>query len=260
MTTLFAHAGGLIGRSDLPIPEWLFGWAAAMVLVVSFVALAVLWPEPKLEGEVRWRPLPGLGRALGSRAVEILCGAIGVALLGVVVYTRPARAPRARPRTSRPTFVFVTFWIGLVPASVLFGDVFRAFNPWRAIGRAVGWAASRVARGGCPSRWATPSAWALARGRRDLRVRDAGAGALRRRPARHGRRRHADLLGPDVRRDGALRRRALVRARRGLLGLLQPVLAHLDLGDARPGAGRAAAAGRAGALQGRSRGPCRCWR
>jgi hypothetical protein len=29
----------LVGRADLPIPEWLFGWAATMVLVVSFVAL-----------------------------------------------------------------------------------------------------------------------------------------------------------------------------------------------------------------------------
>ena len=41
MITLFAHAGGLLGRADLPIPDWLFGWAAAMVLFVSFVALAV---------------------------------------------------------------------------------------------------------------------------------------------------------------------------------------------------------------------------
>ena len=47
--TLIAH--GLVSRSDLPIPEWLFGWAAAMVLVVSFVALAVLWPEPRLQEE-----------------------------------------------------------------------------------------------------------------------------------------------------------------------------------------------------------------
>ena len=30
------------------------------------------------------------------------------------------------------------FWVGLVPASVLFGDIFRAFNPWRAIARAAG--------------------------------------------------------------------------------------------------------------------------
>jgi hypothetical protein len=32
-------------------------------------------------------------------------------------------------------FVFYTFWLGLVLLSVLLGDVFRAFNPWRAIGR-----------------------------------------------------------------------------------------------------------------------------
>jgi hypothetical protein len=148
VSTLFAHAGGLIGRSDLPIPEWLFGWAAAMVLVISFVALAILWPEPKLEGD-RWRPLPG-GGVLGSRVVEIVCGAIGIGLLGVVIYTglQGTQSPAAN---FAPTFVFVIFWIGLVPASVLFGDIFRAFNPWRAIGRSVGWTAGKVARGGLPA-------------------------------------------------------------------------------------------------------------
>ncbi len=155
MITLLAHAGGLIGRSDLPIPEWLFGWAAAMVLVISFVALAVLWPEPRLEGD-RWRPLPGgVGRALGSRPVEIVCGAIGTALFAVVIYAglRGTQSPAAN---FAPTFVFVIFWIGLVPVSVLLGDVFRAFNPWRAIGRAVGWAAAKVARGGLPAPLAYP--------------------------------------------------------------------------------------------------------
>ena len=73
-------AHGLVARSDLPIPEWLFGWAAAMVLVVSFVALAVLWPEPKLDKD-GWRPLPGgLGRVLTSRPVEIVCGATNIAV------------------------------------------------------------------------------------------------------------------------------------------------------------------------------------
>lgn len=144
------HAHGLVGRSDLPIPEWLFGWAAAMVLVVSFVALAVLWPEPRLERE-RWRPLPGeLGRVLGSRVVEVLCGAIGVFLLGVVVYTglRGAQSPTAN---FAPTLIYVIFWLGLVPASILLGDVFKAFNPWRAIGRAVGGIAGIAARGDLPA-------------------------------------------------------------------------------------------------------------
>jgi hypothetical protein len=153
--TLIAHAGDLLGRSDLPIPEWLFGWAAAMVLVISFVALAVLWPEPRLEGD-RWRPLPGaLGRVLASRPVEILCGAIGVALLGVVVYTglRGTQSPAAN---FAPTFVFVIFYLGFVVLSVLFGDVFRAFNPWRAVGRAVGWTAARVSGNGLPAPLAYP--------------------------------------------------------------------------------------------------------
>jgi hypothetical protein len=146
--TLLAH--GLVARSDLPIPEWLFGWAAAMVLVVSFVALAVLWPEPKLERE-HWRPLPGgLGRVLAGRAVEIVCGAIGAALLGVVIYAG-LRGTQSSTANFAPTFIYVIFWLALVPASVLFGDVFRAFNPWRAIGRGVGWIATKAAAGGLPA-------------------------------------------------------------------------------------------------------------
>ena len=87
---MFLIGHGISVRSDLPIPEWLFGWAAAMVLVVSFVALAVLWPEPRLQ-KPTWRPLPGgIGRALASRPVEIICGAIGVFLLGLTIYAGPA--------------------------------------------------------------------------------------------------------------------------------------------------------------------------
>ena len=151
--TFLAH--GLVARSDLPIPEWLFGWAAAMVLVVSFVALAILWPEPRLERE-RWRPLPGgIGRLLGSRPVEVLCGAIGVFLLGVVVYAglRGAQSPTAN---FAPTFVYVIFWLALLPASILLGDVFKAFNPWRAIGRTVGWIAGKAARDDLPAPLAYP--------------------------------------------------------------------------------------------------------
>jgi len=142
-----AAAHGLVQRADLPIPEWLFGWAAAIVLVVSFAALAVLWPRPRLQ-EPEWRPLPGgAGRVLGSRAVEISCGAIGVALLGLVMWAGYAGQPGPQDNIA-PTFILVIFWVGLVFVSILFGDVFRAFNPWRAIGRATGWVVT--ARGGRP--------------------------------------------------------------------------------------------------------------
>jgi hypothetical protein len=42
-----------------------------------------------------------------------------------------------------PTFILITFWVGLVFASILFGDLFRAFSPWRAIGRVTGAALGR---------------------------------------------------------------------------------------------------------------------
>jgi hypothetical protein len=134
---LLAHSG-LSSTKNLPIPEVVFAWAAAAVLVISFAALAVLWPKPQMEGTPPWRPLPfGLGRALGSRFVEIACGTIGVALLAFIVYA--GYAGDVDPNSNfAPPFIMIIFWVGLVFASLLFGDVFRAFNPWRAIGRATG--------------------------------------------------------------------------------------------------------------------------
>jgi hypothetical protein len=145
---LIQIAHGIVGRSDLPIPEWLFGWAAAAVLVVSFVALAVLWPQPRLAGAA-FRPLPALSRILDSAPVQVLCGALGVFLLGVTVWAglEGVQTPSAN---LAPTFVYVIFWLGLVAVSVLLGNVFRAFNPWRALGRAVSWIARTAARAPMP--------------------------------------------------------------------------------------------------------------
>src|SRR6202008_4085098 len=50
-----------------------------------------------------------------------------------------------------PTFVYVIFWLALVPASVVLGDVFKAFNPWRAIGTTVAWIARTAARTEMPA-------------------------------------------------------------------------------------------------------------
>jgi hypothetical protein len=68
----------------------------------------------------------------------------------VVVYTglRGAQSPTAN---FAPTFIYVIFWLGLLPVSILLGDVFKAFNPWRAIGRAVGGIARIAARGDLPA-------------------------------------------------------------------------------------------------------------
>ena len=71
-----------------------------------------------------------------------LCGAVGVALLAVVVVSGLAGVQSSFANFA-PTFVFITFWVGMAFASVLFGGVFAAFSPWRALGRASGWALAR---------------------------------------------------------------------------------------------------------------------
>src|SRR5271169_6781371 len=76
-----ADAHGIVGRADLPIPVWLFSWAAAIVLVVSFVALSTLWQKPQLQEQHRKRLLKL------PRAVEWLASLVGVGLFALVLYS-----------------------------------------------------------------------------------------------------------------------------------------------------------------------------
>ena len=131
---LLAHA--LVGRKDLPVPAWLFAWGASLVLVISFALLSVAWTQARLQQE-EWRPLPRwISRTLLNPAAEAFYGLIGVGLLFVVLYAG-FRGISDPTQNFSIVFVFYTFWLGLVLLSVLFGDVFRAFNPWRALGRVV---------------------------------------------------------------------------------------------------------------------------
>jgi hypothetical protein len=131
----FAHA--LVARQDLPVPAWLFAWGASIVLIVSFFALSVGWRRPRFEGG-HWRPLAaGASRTLTGRPAQALCGAIGVFGLGVAIYAG-LRGTEAPDRNFALTFLFVTCWLGFPLFSVVLGDVFRPFNPWRATGRLAG--------------------------------------------------------------------------------------------------------------------------
>jgi hypothetical protein len=123
-----AAAHGIVGKADLPIPVWLFSWTAAIVLVVSFVALSTMWTRPQLQQ-------PHLRRLFGlPRGLEWLASLLGVGLFAVVLYSGFAGAQVTQANFS-VTFIYVIFWVGTPVASVLFGDVFRAFSPWRTCAR-----------------------------------------------------------------------------------------------------------------------------
>ncbi len=133
-----AAAHGIVGKANLPIPVWLFSWAAAIVLVVSFVALSTLWRSPQLQEQHR-RRLFALPQALQWPA-----GIFGVGVFALVLYSGFAGA-QIGPFNFSVTFIYVIFWVGLPITSVLLGDVFRALNPWRACGRLLWWVGRRIA-------------------------------------------------------------------------------------------------------------------
>jgi hypothetical protein len=91
---------------------------------------------------------------LSSLPVRVLCGAVGVSLLGLAIYAG-FEGTSAPDRNIALTLIFVTSWLGFPLLGVLFGDVFSAFNPWKAVATPVGLAYRRLA-GRAPSHLAYP--------------------------------------------------------------------------------------------------------
>ena len=144
-----AHGIGEI--QDLPIPRWLFYYAASITLILSFVALGILWRDPRLTGREDGRPLSGgWQRFLLWRGWPILLGAISVGLLILVWLAALFGRPDASDNIA-PVFVYVVFWLGLVPIVVVFGNVFSVLNPWRAAADAVAWIWAKAGRGWEPA-------------------------------------------------------------------------------------------------------------
>jgi hypothetical protein len=147
-------AHGLGGVKDLPVPLWLFYYGAALVLILSFVALWALWKRPVLAEKSRGRPLPdGLERVLRSRVLRLLAGAVSLALF-VLVWIAAAIGDTSPDENLAPRFVFVVFWLGLPALSVLFGNVWRVLSPWRAAADAAAWIWERAGL-----RWDAPFAY-----------------------------------------------------------------------------------------------------
>lgn len=137
MTLPLAH--GLAPVQDLPIPLWLFYYGGAIVLVFSFVALGVLWRQPRLEGSGPGRELPEwLQRILLSPVTRVVLGAISFGLL-VLVFVAAIAGDSAQVDNLAPTFIYVVFWLGVVLLVVLLGNVWPTLNPWKAAADGVAW-------------------------------------------------------------------------------------------------------------------------
>ncbi len=125
-----ASAHGLGGRADLPIPLGLFLGGAAVVLILSFAALAVLWPAHRWQTDPPMRALtvPGFRGALTALRI------VGVGVLALIIATgvfgvnNPSRNPA-------PVLLWIGFWLVVPFLSAMFGDLYRFANPFPTLAR-----------------------------------------------------------------------------------------------------------------------------
>jgi hypothetical protein len=163
--TPLAH--GIGGVTDLPVPASFFYTTAAVVLVISFVLLGVLWRAPLLDRHAGGRALPNaLASLLLSRPLRIALQALSVFLFALTL-AAALFGTTTDLLNFAPTFVYVVFWLGIPLLSVLFGNVWRVLSPWRAIADAAVWVLERGGREArpvlvLPERWGRfPAAGAL---------------------------------------------------------------------------------------------------
>lgn len=129
-TQFLAH--GIEGRRDLPLPLDLLVQGAVLALLASFFGLGLLWRSPRLRAGAAGRPVPlpvqQLVDSAGFRwSLRLL------ALLGAAYVVVTAVLVGDEGRNPLPYVVYVLFWVGIVPLSLLFGSVWRRINPLRTI-------------------------------------------------------------------------------------------------------------------------------
>jgi len=124
-------AHGVGSRGDLPLPFSALVVAAGAALLISFVAIAFLWREPRLHESDGVLLPTGLAAVLDSRWLRVVAQVLAVALtlwtlLALVFGPDSARNPV-------PHVVYVWLWVGLAFASMLLGPVWRVINPLRLL-------------------------------------------------------------------------------------------------------------------------------
>lgn len=126
-----ARAHGIGGRQDLPVPLEFFVVGASIVLIASFVALSILWPEPRLQQP---RPSRELMGSSWIRGVFWVGGFLGVLALILVIVAGLLGAPNPT-RNPAPVLVFVVFWLVIPFVSGVVGNIYPVFDPWGRLAR-----------------------------------------------------------------------------------------------------------------------------
>lgn len=119
-----ARAHGIQGRADLPVPLTAFYWAAGIVLVVSFIGLAVGWRQPLLQ---RWLG-PEVAAPEQGGPVRWIAGLISFLLLALILVSALFGSTDLNSNFA-PIAIFVVWWIGIAVCAGLLFDVWRWLHP-----------------------------------------------------------------------------------------------------------------------------------
>ncbi|MFD8577524.1 hypothetical protein ACR3S4_21810 [Streptomyces sp. CH8.1] len=146
--TALAH--GIGSQHDLPIsPFYAFAGAFA-ALFVSFLALGLLWSTSRFRGERSGLALPAaLQRVADAPATRTTLRGLGLAA-ALLVLLHLLLGPDDPAHNPAPGAVYVLLWVGLVPASLLLGPVWRLLNPLRTLHRLLSRALRRPGTGHHP--------------------------------------------------------------------------------------------------------------
>ncbi len=129
-------AHGVGGVQDLPIPAHYAYIAAATALLVSFGVLALAWRTSRFRGDASGRPLwPWLARIVDARITRGAVVGLGLVFAGWIAMA----AVFGQNTLVNPSFraVYVVLWVGLVPAAIVLGPVYRLCSPLRWLHRGI---------------------------------------------------------------------------------------------------------------------------
>ena len=122
---ILAHGVG--SRADLPLPVWLFAYSAAFALLISFVALRILWPRPRLAAAAAGRAAPAW-LDTGVRVATVLAQVVVMALFVTTLVSAWFGVDSVAANLA-PTAFYVVFWVGMQVVAAVLGDVWRRVNP-----------------------------------------------------------------------------------------------------------------------------------
>lgn len=131
--TVLAH--GIGSQHDLPISPFYAFAGAFTALFVSFLALGLLWSSSRFRGDRSGLALPAvLERVADAPATRTALRGLGLAA-ALAVLLSLLLGPDDPAHNPAPGAVYVLLWVGLVPASLLLGPVWRLLNPLRTLYR-----------------------------------------------------------------------------------------------------------------------------